>query len=500
MRRESSDTVAKRAQVEDSEMRAIIEAGTREVDWVSEEFSSIDLSDKRLNRRLIKTAQKLAKAPLSPINAACGDWAGTQAAYRLFDNDKASPQAILAAHTDETVKRMAAYGGPVLVLQDTVFFSYGRHPNTQGLGPIGKSNHAHDRGLIMHNALAFTTTGVPLGILSQHTWARKEVPEEEYQEKIERLQCTPIEEKESSKWLVGLRETGEHRVPGVQTITVADRESDFFEFLTQAKEERARYLIRARADRQLVIEDSAGHASILEAVTAAPLLGTVTVDIPGNGKRKTRTATVEVRRAEVTIKPPQRRGQAKASGSTEPLTVNVVAATEMNPPPGIETISWVLLTNLPVKDFADATEKIAWYGIRWGIETWHKVIKSGCKVEDCLLEKAARLQRYLTLFSIIAVRLMRVTYLARVQPEAPATTVFSTEEIEALQIRSDQQPTPHSAPTLREAVRMLGRLGGHLGRKCDGEPGVTVLWRGSMSLYETVETLHAYRRSRSNST
>ncbi len=132
-------------------------------------------------------------------------------------------------------------------------------------------------------------------------------------------------------------------------------------------------------------------------------------------------------------------------------------------------------------------------------QTWHKVMRSGCKLEHCLLEKAERLQRYLTLFSIIAVRLMRVTYLARVQPEAPATTVFSAEEIEALQIRSDQPPTRHSPPTLREAVRMLGRLGGHLGRKCDGEPGVTVLWRGSMSLYETVESLRAYKRSRSNS-
>jgi hypothetical protein len=131
-------------------------------------------------------------------------------------------------------------------------------------------------------------------------------------------------------------------------------------------------------------------------------------------------------------------------------------------------------------------------------QTWHKVIKSGCKVEDCRLEHGVRLQKYLTLFSIIAVRLMRVTYLARAQPETPATTVFSAAEIEALQIRCDPNPTPQSTPTLREAVRMLGRLGGHLGRKCDKEPGVTVLWRGSMCLYETVETLRAYRRRNSS--
>ena len=296
---------------------------------------------------------------------------------------------------------------------------------------------------------------------------------------------------------MGLSETGAQRVSGVQTVTVADRESDFFENLTQAKEQRAKYLIRARSNRQLVSEDSAGYQSILEAITAAPLLGTMAVDIPGNGKRKARAAIVEVRTAEVTLKAPQRRGQARASGSTEPLTVTVVAATEMKPPADIESISLAPLTNLAVKDLADATEKIEWYRVRWGIETWHKIMKSGCKVEDCRLEQGVRLQRYLTLFSIIAVRLMRVTYLARAEPEAPASTVFSAAEIEALQVRCDPTPMPQSEPTLREAVRMLGRLGGHLGRKCDGEPGVTVLWRGSMCLYETVETLRAFRRRNS---
>jgi len=170
----------------------------------------------------------------------------------------------------------------------------------------------------------------------------------------------------------------------------------------------------------------------------------------------------------------------------------------MRPPDGIESITWVLLTNLGVKDLADAIEKIEWYRVRWSIETWHKIMKSGCKVEDCRLEHGVRLQRYLTLFSIIAVRLMRVTYLARAEPEAPASTVFSAEEIEALQIRCDPTPMPQAAPTLRAAVRMLGRLGGHLGRKCDKEPGATVLWRGSVCLYETVETLRAYRRRNSS--
>ena len=348
-------------------MQAIIEAGTASVEWVREEFAGVDLSDKRLDRRLIKTAEQLVSSPASPINEACGDWASTQGAYRLFDNGNASCEAILEPHIQATLKRMAGVGGPVLVMQDTVFFSYGQHPKTRGLGPIGNSNSEHERGLIMHNALAFTAAGVPLGLLSQTTWARQEVPEEGYQENILRLQCTAIEEKESSKWLQALHETVGRAPRGVQVITVADRESDFFEFFTQAEEQRARFLIRARTDRMLVPEESAGFESILEAYASADVLGTLTVKIPGNGKRKARTAQVEVRVAPVTIKPPQRRGAAKASGSTEPISVNVIGATESAPPEGQAAISWVLLTNLPVPDFDCAAEKVQWYAKRWGI-------------------------------------------------------------------------------------------------------------------------------------
>jgi hypothetical protein len=487
--------LAKTARCEDSEVQAIIEAGTASVEWVCEEFAGVDLSDKRLDRRLIKTAEQLASSPASPINEACGDWASTQAAYRLFDNGNASPEVILAPHIQATVKRMAAVGGAVLSIQDTVFFSYGQHPKTRGLGPIGSSNSEHERGLIMHNALAFTASGVPLGLLSQNIWARQAVPEEGYQEKIERLQCTPIEEKESSKWLQALRETLQRAPRGVQVITVADRESDFFEFLTQAKEQRARFLIRARTDRLLVPEESAGFESLLEALARAKVLGTLAVKVPGNGKRKARKADIGVRVTQATIKPPQRRGNAKASGSTEPISVNVIGATESAPPEGQAAISWVLLTNLPVKDFEAAAEKVQWYGKRWGIETWHKVLKSGCKVEDCLLETAERLARYLTLFSIIGVRLMHVAYLARVQPDLPATDVFSPEEIEALHVHLYKKLPPPEPPSLREVVRMIGRIGGHLGRKCDGEPGMTVLWRGWMRLYEDVLVIRAHKQA-----
>jgi hypothetical protein len=345
----------------------------------------------------------------------------------------------------------------------------------------------------MHNALAFTTSGVPLGLLSQNIWARQDVPEEEHQEKIERLQVTAIEEKESFKWLKAMREAREHVPLRSKLIMVADRESDLWEFLTEAKQEGTHFLIRARVDRKLVPEESECCESILEAIARAEVLGEMTVSIPSNGKRKARRAQVEVRVTEVTIKPPQRRGKSKESASVEPISVKVVAATERAAPAGEDAISWVLLTDLLVPDFAGAQEKVEWYGKRWGIEIWHRVLKSGCNVENCLLETAERLERYLALFSIIGVRLMHVTYLAREQPDIPATEAFSKEEIEALHLRVKRTLPPAKPPTLREAVRMLGSLGGHLGRKCDKEPGMTVIWRGWLRLYEFALALDVCR-------
>jgi hypothetical protein len=480
---------------EDVELQRIMEGAAGSVEWVDREFAGVDLGDPRLDRRLINMARQLARSPSSPINEACGDWASTQASYRLFNNPKASPERIRKPHVQETLKRMSAQGEPVLVLQDTVFFSYGKHPKTKGLGPIGHSNRTNERGLIMHNALAFSTSGVPLGILSQMIWAREAVSEEDYQERIERLQCQPIEEKESSKWLVALRETVERSPAGVEVITVADRESDCFEFLAEAEQHRASYLIRARTDRRLVAEDSEGYESLMEALTSAAVLGCMEVKIPGNGKRKARTAKVAVRAVSVTLKAPRRRGEAKARESLEPISVQVIGATESDPPAGQEPISWVLLTNLAVKDFKSAAQKIDWYTKRWGIETWHKVLKSGCKVEECLLETAQRLARYLSFFSIIGVRLMHVTHLARAQPGLAATAVFSQEEIEALYVRLHKSAPPPQPPSLREVVRMIGRLGGHLDRKCDGEPGVTVLWRGWQRLYEDVHVICAHKQT-----
>lgn len=488
----------KRPQCDDAEVQAVLDAGAgiESPAWIYNEFGDVNLGDKRLDKRLIKTAGFLGSAPLSPINQACLDWRSVKAAYRLFDNPKATPAGVLAPHIAATVRRMIAVAGEgekiLLAASDTAFISY-NHPNVTGIGPIGKNND-EGRGLVMHSALVMTTGGVPLGLLHQNIWARRGVPEEGRQEKIERLQQTAIEEKESVKWLYASRDARQHTPPGCKVVMLCDREGDVYEHLLELGEHRGGYVIRARCDRVLAPQENEGNERMREALAAAEELGTMEVTVPGNGKRKTRTATVGIKVARVTIKPPQRRGQAKESCSNEEITVRLVGATETSTPPeGEAAISWVLLTNLRVPDFEAAKEKVLWYSRRFGIETFHRVLKSGLKVEDCRLESGERLARHLALCSVIAVRMMNVAYLARERPDLPATTAFSEEELEAMHVLTREGPPPKEPPTLREAVRMVAKVGGHLGRKRDAEPGMTVVWRGWLQLYVVVR---AFRRAR----
>jgi Transposase DNA-binding/Transposase Tn5 dimerisation domain len=490
----------KKQQADDPEVRLILDAGAgiESPAWIYNEFSGVNLGDKRLDKRLIKTAGFLGSAPLAPINQACLDWRSAKAAYRLFDNEKADRTKILAPHVAATVRRMKAAAieekQVLLAASDTVFITY-KHPIVSGIGPVGKDNK-EGRGLVMHNVFVMTTEGVAQGLVHQNTWARDDVPEEGYQEKIERLQQTALEEKESFKWICALRELRRHKPPGAKVVMLCDREGDFYEHLAEALEHKDDYVIRARVDRRLPGEENEGHEQMHEAIEAAKRLGTMDVQVLGNGKRKTRTATVEIKATQVTIRQPQRRGKAKDPQLPEEITVRLVAATEISTPPeGEESITWVLLTNLKVPDFESAQEKVHWYSKRFVIETFHKTLKSGLKVEDCRLETGERLARHLALCSVIAVRMMNVAYLAREQPELPATAAFAPEELEAMHVMTREGVPPKEPPTLKEAVRMVAKLGGHLGRKRDGDPGMTVMWRGWLQLYIAVHVVGRLRRA-----
>ncbi len=454
-----------------------------EASWSGTEFAGIEFGDARLNARLLTVSDALAAQPQAPINQACQGWAATKGAYRLFQNEKVEPELILLPHQQQTQDRMRAYP-LVLAVQDTTLLDYTTHLVTQGLGPIGTVSQDL-WGLVMHTTMAFTPQGLPLGILSQDIWARDAVAQNGSDTRKQR----PIEAKESYKWVTALRETAALTPEGVEVVSVGDREADVYEVFQEAQALQTKVLVRATQDRTLL--DNGTLKPYMKRQSAA---GYLTVEVPARVNRPARTATVEVRLGTVTLKPPYR---PKAWGQhLTPLTVDVVWVHELNPPDGVdEPLDWLLLTNVPVASFADAVERVRWYKVRWQIEVWHKVLKSGCKVEACQLESGDRLIRFLTVKSVIAWKLFWLVHLNRAQPDAPCTVIMTEHEWQALYATIHETlDQPDEVPTVREAMHWVAQLGGFLGRKGDGEPGVTVLWRGWQRLQDFVRLWRIVQR------
>jgi len=446
--------------------------------WCVDEFATIELGDARLNRRCGELAAQLAMQPSGPINQACEDWADTKAAYRFFDNDRVTPECIRAPHHRRTAERMVQHK-QVLAVQDTTFLNYTHHPQTGELGAIGNKRQ-QQHGFGMHTTLAVTTPGMPLGLLTQAFFTR---PEDEPAHRPEECRKLPIEEKESYRWLQAFEQTLALAPPTVEVITVCDCEADIYEMFAFAQEREASLLVRASSDRVLLDDEV---RKLWLKVENQPFAGYLTVHITGNDKRKARQATVSVRFATVTLKPPWRPNGLKLP----PVTLNAILVREKDPPPEIdEPIEWLLLTNTPVASFDQAHQVIRWYCCRWQIEVFHKVLKSGCRVEHCRLQTADRLYNFIALMSIIAWRLHWMTYINRCQPDLPCTAILTTIEWEALYMRIRKSTElPDTVPTVRQAVRWIAQLGGFLGRKSDGEPGVTTLWRGWLRLQDIAAT------------
>jgi hypothetical protein len=357
----------------------------------------------------------------------------------------------------------------ILAVQDTTIFNYTSQRSKKGLGPIGMGDLT---GFFLHSCLALTEFGVPLCIVGHRMWTRPQ--EKKNSRKTHRKR--PLEDKESVRWIDVTREVSESIPPSTKVVMVGDRESDIFDLIMLSLEGYA-FLIRAAWNRR--VNQSSEY--LWQTVEKAPVLGSKSIIVPRGDEKPERTATVTLQSAAVTIKPPQHRGKEKL-----PMpTVNALLIRELSPPDGIEPIEWLLLTTLPVGTFDEAVQCMTWYSYRWRIERYHYVLKSGCRVEKLQLETIDRLMRALAVYSIVALRLLWLTYQARQTPDSPCTLVFTTNEWKTLfsAVHKTKQ-TPDYPPTLETAILWVAMLGGFLARKHDGTPGINVLWRGFRRLFD----------------
>ena len=421
--------------------------------WAEQEFGAAELGDIRLTRRLVEIAKAKAENPARAwTEIAKGDWPATKAYYRFIDKPDDSPvtmSGILQPHRERTIQRMKAQQ-TVLCIQDGSDLNYTNLAQCEGLHILGKNQTgAKSKGLHLHSTLAVTTTGLPLGVL------RADCPEPHPKPpkvkgkngklKTPRNYRVPIEQKKTFSWIEGMRDLNgiARQTPGTRIISAMDREADFFELFDEWRQDpRIELLVRAMHDRK-----TATGVKLFDAVRKTRVRHRYSIRIPRQSARPkrskqaarparvTRVAEVALRYARVKLPAPEHLVQQ----GKDPVEVSIIHIVEENAPPGVKCLEWFLLTTIHIRDVETALQSVRWYCLRWRIEDWHRVLKSGCRIEDVQHKSADRIRRAIAINVVIAWRIMLMTLLGREAPELPADVLFSDTEIEVLRRQSKKK-------------------------------------------------------------
>jgi hypothetical protein len=444
--------------------------------WIDQELAGCEFADTRLTKRFKTFVERLSQGIGKTIPMACQDWANTKAAYRFLSNERVSEAEILAGHFQSTRDRFRSVDGPVLVLHDTTEFSF-RRERPELIGNIGVVGGRRDRtgqaqfsmvcGILMHSSLVVTTDGLPLGLGAVKFWTRKEFKGTNALKKKVNSTRVPIEEKESIRWLDNLKHTTALLDAPERCVHIGDRESDIYELFCSAHDLRTHFLVRTCVDRLA----GNGQHTISEEMNEVDLKALHLITVRDNKGRPT-DAVLELRYRRIRVLPPI----GKQNRYPE-LRLTVIYAQEHETPKDRDPIDWKLITDLPVSSPLQAIEKLEWYASRWKIETFHKILKSGCKAEASKLRTAERLVNLVAVFCILSWRIFWMTMLNRSTSKAPPSIAFTETECHLLDRLVPNQKTP-AQKSLSSYIIKVARLGGYLARASDSPPGNTVMWRG----------------------
>jgi hypothetical protein len=447
--------------------------------WWEDELAGCVFADARLGRRLRKLVERMAGAIGGSLPLACQDWANTKAAYRFFANERVSEAQILAGHFRSTRDRFAATGGTILVLQDTTELTF-RRERAEAVGITYRVNSGRDKagrfrfrmhtvcGLLMHASLVVTTQGLPLGLSAVKFWSRQQFKGTAALKRKVNPTRVPIEHKESIRWLENMRHSMALLGAPARCVHVGDRESDIYELFCTAQELGTHFVVRSCVDR---LAGNGGH-TIAGEMDEVQVQGLHAVEVR-DGKGRAGTATLELRYRRVRVLPPI--GKQKRYPALE---LTVIQARERNLPVDRPGIDWKLITDLPVTGCAEAVEKLRWYALRWKIEVFHKILKSGCRAEEARLRTAERLVKLIAVFCILSWRVFWMTMINRSASKANPRLAITAQEIALLDRLVPDKGSSSPCATLSAYLIKVARLGGYMARTRDPPPGTIVIWRG----------------------
>ena len=454
--------------------------------WAEKEFGGAPLGDSRLSNRLVEIGTGKAEKPgFSYTSVVEGDRAKTKAYYRLIeapDDSAINFTNILLPHREQTIRRMKGQS-VVLCIQDGSDLNFNNLSQCEGLGVIGKNQTgAKSRGLHLHSMFTVTSDGLPLGVIK----AQCSAPKAKEKDDKRRTRQIPIEEKKTFCWIEGMRDCMQLKaqMPRTKLINVLDREADFLDLLDDQRCNCSKVdlLVRAQYNRS-----TTGELRLFETVRQSPIQIQVNIKVPRQSarpkkskqkarpKRPARIAKVSVRYVQIQLNPPS------YMKDKEPISLWVVHVREDNPPSGTEALEWFLLTTVEMKTVDNAIDCVKWYCLRWRIEDWHRVLKTGCRIEDLAHKTAERLRRVIAINLVIGWRIMLMTLMGREVPALPAEVLFSDLEIKVLNAyakKKDLSPPDN----IGVAVKLVAKIGGYLGRSNDPPPGHQLIWQGYIKL------------------
>jgi hypothetical protein len=441
--------------------------------FMEREFAQLRLGDRRLDVRFQKVMQQFLERPGKSINGASSNWAESKAAYRLFSNDDLTEEKILSAHGDQILERARCGSGDLIAVQDTTALSYTMHFHAEGLGSIAMGACSRSsKGLFVHTGYLLEESGVSLGCAEQIIWSRAQL------QVGDELWFT-----EHNRWRMALKASSEiGKACGRRVIHVADREADTWDYLSDIANFQDDFVVRA-VKRGKSKNNEVPH--ICRAMQEAKDLGEITLKLEickyDEGNRRLRSRKKEQVRLRVLARELDLSGTKyfKENSRNKGLKVNAVRLLEIDPPSDREPIDWILKTSLLVDTLSDCLRVVEIYKLRWQIENFHRVLKAGMKIEESRLEHADRLKKLVVCLSIVAWRIHQLTLLGRECPDLPCTIALRESEWKALYCKIKKSAAfPKQPPGLNQAMRWIAQLGGFLGRKGDGNPGSTTIWRG----------------------
>ncbi len=432
--------------------------------WAEEQFGQCDLGDQRRTQRAVQVAAQFAADPSGTTTRQTETWGDCKAAYRLMDQKDVTFHAMAEPHWRHT---RAQTSGHFLLLGDTTTVDFGSHREVEGLGPVGNGG---GRGFLLHSSLMVSAEGEEiLGMAGQTIYHRKPVPKgETFRQRLAR-------ERESKIWGEVIDLVGP-APPGVTFTHVFDRGADNFEVYCHLVLSQSGWVVRAAQRKRRVHTPSGERRRLDHYLDSLPVSGIYELSVRANHDQPARTAEVEVRFGQVLVPAPRDCGKFVRKCGITAIAMWVVEVREVRPPPGVQPLRWVLLTSHAVESFADAWRVIGYYEKRPLIEEYHKAMKTGCRLESRQYRKSRRLEALCGMLSVLAVRLLQLKSIARVDPDRPAEQVVPQRWLHMA--RCTQRGRYRAISTAQEFYHAVARLGGWLGRKHDGQPGWITLWRG----------------------